>query len=427
MISHITFYVFTFYVFTFYVFTFYVFTFYVFTFYVFTFYVFTFHVFPPIPPNRMDLSMSIYEELGVRPLINASATLTRLGGSVMPREVVAAMVEASQHFVPLDELQRRVGERLATMTRNEAAYVSSGAAAGLVLATAACIAGNDPQKIAQLPDTTGLKNEVIIHKVHRNGYDHAVRQVGVKVVEIGDGEQTTAADLAAAVNDNTAAIFWFQGAMTGRGDLPLAEVIAVANRHNVPVVVDAAAQLPPVENLWRYTEMGAALAVFSGGKDLRGPQSSGLIVGRKELIEACRINGNPNHSIGRPMKVGKEEMVGLLKAVELYLKRDHMARASQDEEVVTGWCSELNQLPGVHAERSFPNEAGQPLPRALVQIDRARVGLSRDAVVDALEQGTPAIAVAKGGTDGIYLNPMTLADGEEQIVLDRLLEILRRA
>ncbi len=371
--------------------------------------------------------MGIYEDLGIRPLINASATLTRLGGSVMPREVVEAMVEASQHFVPLDELQRRVGERLAAMTHNEAAYVSSGAAAGLVLATAACVAGADPQKISQLPDTTGLKNEVIIHKVHRNGYDHAVRQVGVKVVEIGDGEVTTAADLEAAITENTAAIFWFQGAMTGRGDLPLAEVIAVANRHNIPVVVDGAAQLPPVENLWRYTEMGAALAVFSGGKDLRGPQSSGLIVGRKELIESCRINGNPNQSIGRPMKVGKEEMVGLLKAVELYIKRDHEARASQDDEVVAGWCSELNRVAGVQAERSFPNEAGQPLPRALVHINSSKVGLSRDAVVDALEAGTPSIFVAKGGDDGIYLNPMTLADGEEQIVLDRLLEILQRA
>lgn len=368
--------------------------------------------------------MGIYDELGVRPLINASATLTRLGGSVMPREVVAAMVEASQHFVPLEELQRRVGERLATLTHNEAAYVSSGAAAGLVLATAACIAGTDPAAIARLPNLEGLKNEVIIHKVHRNGYDHAVRQVGVKVVEIGDETQTTAEQLAQAINAQTAAIFWFQGAMSGKGDLPLAEVIAVANRHNVPVVVDAAAQLPPLENLWRFTEMGAALAVFSGGKDLRGPQSSGLIVGRKDLIEACRINGSPNHSIGRPMKVGKEEMVGLLKAVELYLKRDHEARASQDEEVVAGWCGVLNQFAGIHAERAFPNEAGQPLPRALVKIDAAQAGISRDEVVKALERGTPSIYVAPSGSDGIYLNPMTLADGEEQIVLDRLQAIL---
>lgn len=369
--------------------------------------------------------MGIYDELGVRPLINASATLTRLGGSIMPREVVEAMVEASQHFVPLDELQRRVGERLAAMTHNEAAYVCTGAAAGLVLATAACIAGTNPAAIAQLPNLEGLKDEVIIHKVHRNGYDHAVRQVGVKIVEIGNAMETTPADLEQAITPQTAAIFWFQGAMSGKGDLPLAEVIAIANRHNVPVVVDGAAQLPPVENLWRFTQMGAALAVFSGGKDLRGPQASGLMVGRKDLIEACRVNGSPNHSIGRPMKVGKEEMVGLLKAVELYIKRDHEARASQDEEVVAGWCAELNRHPGIHAERSFPNEAGQPLPRALVKIDAAQAGMTRDAVVKALETGTPSIYVSPGGSDGIYLNPMTLADGEEQIVLDRLQAILR--
>jgi L-seryl-tRNA(Ser) seleniumtransferase len=172
--------------------------------------------------------------------------------------------------------------------------------------------------------------------------------------------------------------------------------------------------------------MGAALAVFSGGKDLRGPQTTGLVVGRKDLIEAMRVNGSPNHSIGRPMKVGKEEMVGLLAAVKRYLALDHEARASQDEEVVSGWCAALNQFPGVHAERSFPNEAGQPLPRAKVTIDASKAPLSRDGVVSQLEQGTPAITVSQAGSDAFYLNPMTLADGEEQVVLDRLVEILRK-
>ncbi len=369
--------------------------------------------------------MSIYDELGVRPIINASATLTRLGGSVMPPEVVAAMADAAKHFVNLEELQRAVGERLAEMTHNEAAYVATGAAAGLVLATAACVAGTDPAAVAQLPDCTGLKNEVIIHKSHRNGYDHGVRQVGVKMVEIGMATHTAPWELEHAINDKTAAIFWFQSAMTGHGDLPLETVIEIANRHGVPVVVDAAAQVPPVDNLWRYTQMGAALAIFSGGKDLHGPQASGLVVGRKDLIEAIRVNGSPNHSIGRPMKVGKEEMVGLLTAVKLYLARDHEARASQDDEVVMGWCGELNRVPGVHAERSFPNEAGQPLPRAKVIIDPAKAGMSRDEVAHALRTGTPAIEVSTGGSDALYLNPMTLNDGEEQIVLDRLLAILK--
>lgn len=371
--------------------------------------------------------MSIYDELGVRPLINASATLTRLGGSIMPPEVVQAMTEASKHFINLDELQRAVGKKLAELTKNEAAFVSTGAAAGLALATAAVVAGNDPKAIGQLPDTTGLKNEVIIQKSHRNGYDHAVRQIGVKVIEVGTETETTREDFEKAINANTAGIFWFQGAMTGHGDLPLEQVIEIAKRHNVPVIVDAAAQVPPVSNLWKYTEMGADLAIFSGGKDLHGPQASGLVVGRQDLIDCMRVNGSPNHSIGRPMKVGKEEMVGLLKAVELYVKRDHEARASQDEEVVSGWCLELNKFDGVQAERSFPNEAGQPLPRAKVVIDAAAAGLNRDEVVQALRAGTattPGIEVSTQGTDVIYVNPMTLSEGEDQIVIDRLVEIL---
>jgi uncharacterized pyridoxal phosphate-dependent enzyme len=344
----------------------------------------------------------------------------------MPAEVIEAMLDASRHFVNLDELQMRVGERIAGLTHNEAAYVCTGAAAGLVLATAACIAGADPAAINQLPDLTGLKNEVIIHKAHRNGYDHGVRQVGVKIVEIGTALSTEPWELERAINPQTAAIFWFQGAMSGRADIPLEKVIEIANAHNVPVVVDAAAQLPPVENLWRFTQMGVALAIFSGGKDLHGPQSSGLIVGRKDLIAAIRLNGSPNHSIGRPMKVGKEEMIGLLAAVKRYVKLDHEARASQDEEVVAGWCATLNKFPGVHAQRSFPNEAGQPLPRALVTIDAAKVGSTRDQIVQKLAEGTPSISVAAAGTDDIYLNPMTLVDGEEQIVLDRLVEILQK-
>jgi uncharacterized pyridoxal phosphate-dependent enzyme len=370
--------------------------------------------------------MSLYEELEIRPVINACATLTRLGGSLMPPEVLDAMAEAARCFVDVAEMQRQVGARIAALTQNEAAYVCSGAAAGLALSTAACITGADPEAIGRLPDLTGLKDEVVIHRAHRNGYDHAVRQIGVRVVEIGDKTGTTRAELECALSPRTAAIFWFQGAMTGSGDLPLPDVIEVANAHSVPVVVDAAAQLPPVENLWRFTQMGAALAVFSGGKDLRGPQPSGLILGRRDLIAACALNGNPNHSIGRPMKVGKEEMAGLLAAVRRYVRLDHAARARQCEQIVADWNAALNQLPGVSARRDFPNEAGQPLPRSLVTLDADTIGVDRHEVMERLRTGNPGIAVAPCGKDALYLNPMTLEPGEEQIVLERLIASLAR-
>ncbi len=368
--------------------------------------------------------MGIYQELQIRPIINAYATLTKLGGSLMPPEVLAAMSEASRSFVDLHELQRRVGDEIAALTHNEAAYVCSGAAAGLAIATAACTAGSEPNAIAALPSLSGLKNEVVIHRSHRNGYDHAVRTAGVRVVEIGSSDGATTSDLEGVLSDRTAAIYWFQGAMTSDCDVPLADVIAVGQARKIPVIVDAAAQLPPASNLWRFTEMGASLAIFSGGKDLCGPQSSGLILGRRDLIEHCRANANPNHSIGRPMKVGKEEMIGLLAAVRRYLTLDHQAREDWCEQVVSDWNEALNRVPGVSARRDFPNEAGQPLPRTLVAIQPHEARIDRDAVVAKLSDGDPIIAVAPTGPHSIYLNPMTLVPGEERIVRDRLLEIL---
>ena len=367
--------------------------------------------------------MGIYETLGVRPIINACATLTRLGGSLMPPEVLQAMNEAAGSFIDLHELQRRVGERLADLTHNEAAYVSTGAAAGLVLAAAACIVGDDAEKLRQFPHLDGLKNEIIVHKTHRNGYDYALREIGAQIVEIGSADGTTRADFEQAITPRTAAFFWFQGAMNTPHDLPLAEVIAVAKMHGIPVVVDAAAQLPPVSNLWNFTQMGADLVVFSGGKDLRGPQSSGLVVGRRALIEAIRLHGSPNPNVGRPMKVGKEEMVGLLVAVERYLTLDHDARERYCETTVSAWCEALNAIPGLTAQRTFPNEAGQPLPRCLITVEAAQLGSDRNTLVEQLAAGTPSIIVEAVGEDGIHMNPMTLETGEEKIILTRLREL----
>ena len=367
----------------------------------------------------------IYESLGVRPLINALSTYTKLGGSIMPPEVVAAMVEASRTHVNIEELQLAVGRRIAELTHNEAAFVATGAAAGLVLITAAIVAGNDAAKIKQLPDLTGMKNEVVCHNAHRNGYDHAVRSVGVKMVEIGNAEGATVAEMEAAINERTAFAFWTQGAMNRPGEIPFEQFVEIAHAHGLPVVVDAAAQLPPVENLWLYTQKGADAVVFSGGKDLHGPQASGLILGRKEIIETCRFHASPNAAIGRPMKVGKEEMLGILAAVKWYLGLDHEARAAQFEKWVADWCAALNEIPGVTAERSFPNGAGQAVPRAKVTLDVARTGITGDEIVQRLLDGDPAIAVVPSGRDSIYLNPYTLQPGEAEIVQEHLIALLK--
>jgi L-seryl-tRNA(Ser) seleniumtransferase len=369
--------------------------------------------------------MGIHEQLGARKIINAEATLTRLGGSLMPREVLDAMLDAAQSWVDLPDFQRRVSNRIAQLTRNEACFVSSGAAAGLTLATAACATGNDPYLIQQLPNTNvpGIKSEVIVHRNQRIGYDYAVRQVGIKLVEIGNATVTHPWELERAINEKTAAIVWFQGWMVRDGDLPLAHVIEVANQHGVPVIVDAAAQLPPVENLWRFTEMGATVAIFSGGKDLRGPQSTGLMLGKKAFLDLIPLHASPNAHMGRPMKVGKEELAGALAAVERYLKLDHEMRLEYCEETVADWNGVLNTLPGVQATRGWPNEAGQPLPRSHVHLDPARY--KREAVVKAMFEGDPPVTIALGHQNDVLLNPMTLEPGEETIVLRRLVEVLR--
>ena len=368
--------------------------------------------------------MSNYDELGVRRVINASATLTRLGGSLMPPSVVAAMTRAASSFIDLTELQEKVGERLAAMTNNEACYLSSGAAGGIAVAVAACMTGTNPAAIAQLPDTTGLKNEVIIHRCQRNGYDHAARQTGAKIVEIGMAHSTQAWELEAAISDRTACVLYFAGEHFAKGALPLERVVEIAHARDVPVLVDGAAQIPPITNLWHFTkEAGADIAIFSGGKGLRGPQSSGMVLGKKEIIAACRANGSPNHSLGRPMKVGKEEMLGLLAAVEWSLDQDEAYVLAGYEATVKTWLEGLANIPGVTVESSYPSEAGQPHSRAVVRF-APPCKLSRDEVVEALWAGNPRIAVSPHGTDGIALNPQTIEAGEGEAVLKALRAVL---
>jgi L-seryl-tRNA(Ser) seleniumtransferase len=359
-------------------------------------------------------------------VINASATLTRLGGSKMPPPVVAAMNAAAESFIDLDTFQERIGARIAELTQNEACYVSSGAAAGIVVAVAACIAGTDPANTFAFPQLEGLpRTEVIIHVSQRNGYDYAVRQTGAKVVEIGG----TAESLEAALSDRTACVLWFAGAHYEKDALPIKDVVRIAHARNVPVLVDAAAQIPPISNLWLFTkEIGVDAAIFSGGKGLRGPQSSGLVLGTKEIVAGCRANGNPNHSLGRPMKVGKEELAGIVAAIEWSLAQDEPAILAAYEATVQRWVDGLADIPGVTVESRYPSEAGQPHSRAIVHVNPPHA-LTRDEAVATLWKLNPQIAVAThgAGDDAFALNPQTLEPGEDELVLAAVRNVLTKA
>ncbi len=367
--------------------------------------------------------MGVYEELGVKRVINAWGPMTVIGGSRMLPEVLDAMAEAGRAFVNLNELQRKAGARIASLIGVEGCYICSGCAAGLSIATAAIMAGTDPGRIDRLPDTRGMRNEIVVQRAHRNGYDHAVRQIGVKLVEIGGGRGSQRWEMEQAITEDTAAVFHTYARWTFDLPLKLPEVVEIAHARQVPVIVDAAAEVPPLKNLKGLSATGADVVVFSGGKGLRGPQPTGLILARPEIIEACAANGNPNHSVGRPMKVGKEEMAGLVRAVELYLAQDHDAVYEQWRKQLTEIERALAGAPGVATERT---EAGysEGIPATRVIVEEKVAGVSAQAVAASLEAGDPAIRVGVG-ENWLTLIPQFLEKGEEAVVASRLAQALR--
>ena len=278
--------------------------------------------------------MDIYSELGVKKRVNAAACYTALGGSIMPHEVIEAMVSASRHFISLHEFQRKVGERIALITKNESAYITTGAAAGIVLSVLACRTKGDLIEIQKVIDGRAKPSEVIMFAGQRIPYDAAIKLSGSKLVTVGDAIQSFDYQLEAAFTENTTAVFFPAGAHLASAALSLERTIDIAAKYKIPVIVDAAAQLPPVSNLWHFTRnLGADLAIFSGGKALCGPQSSGLILGNHHLIEAVRANGSPFQRLGRAFKASKEEIAGLLRAIELYVNRDHEAEWKKWSEI----------------------------------------------------------------------------------------------
>jgi L-seryl-tRNA(Ser) seleniumtransferase len=325
------------------------------------------------------------KELGVRPVINGAGVYTMFTGSLMHPAVIEAMRAVADRFVRLDEIHDAVGAKIAKLLRCEAALVSSGAAAALTLGTAACVAGDDPDGIRRLPDTTGMKNEVIIQRAHRYPYDHAVRNAGVRLIEV-----ETSAELEGAISTRTAMLLFLNKAEP-LGKISGVDFVAAGKRHGIPTCNDAAADVPPVENLWKLTGMGFDLVAFSGGKGIRGPQSAGLLLGRKGLISAARLHtGASSDSLGRSLKVNKEEMVGMMVALEVYLARDHAADWRTWEKNISDMERPLAKLPGVKLERFVPVIANQ-VPHLRVSWDTARIPLLRPEVVRRLAANDPAI------------------------------------
>ncbi|MDA0335792.1 MAG: aminotransferase class V-fold PLP-dependent enzyme [bacterium] len=365
----------------------------------------------------------IYERLGVPTFINARGTITTLGGSVMPAEVVEAMAAASRSFVPLGELHDKVGARIAELTGTPAAFVCAGAASGMLLSGAACLTGTDSDAIAALPDTGGRPNQFIISLVDGHYYVHqGFRLCGGELIKVGSKQAVTTDDYRKALNKKTAAIVFFLGSQPVE---QLAEVVAVAHAAGVPVIVDAAAQLPPKSNLTDLvTVVGADLVVFSGGKGLFGPQSSGLILGRKDLVQAAAQNSNPHSGVGRAHKVGKEEIVGLLRAVELFMEADEAATVAEWDRRCRVVGAIADEVEGVSADYTAAYENRFPPASPLVHLHFAE-GARHNArdVARALEQGSPAI-MASASESSLTVGPQTLQDGEAEIIAGRLRAIL---
>jgi D-glucosaminate-6-phosphate ammonia-lyase len=359
-----------------------------------------------------------FAELGVRPFINAAGTYTAMTASLMPPEVMEAINYASKRFVMLDELHDKVGQHIATLLRAEGAMVTSGAASALTLGTAAVLTGKDQQKMVDLPNLAGMKSEVIIQKAHRFGYDHAVRNCGVKLVEV-----ETPDDVDRAVSDKTAMMLFYNAAAPP-GPIPDVEFVRLGKKHGVPTFNDAAADVPPVENFWKYTGMGFDLVAFSGGKGIRGPQSAGLLQGRKDLIEAARLNAPPNgNTVGRGMKVNKEEMLGMLMALERFVKMDHALEGREFERRAELIRSTAAAVPGVKAEVFVPPVSNH-VPHIRISWEGGDEAAAA-AVVKAMKDGEPSIAI-RNEKEALVIGVWMMQAGEDKLVARRLRQVLEK-
>src|SRR5438874_1190511 len=382
--------------------------------------------------STSNKGLDYYQKLGVTPLINAAGTYTVLSASTMPDQVQAAIALAAKQPVNLNELHDAAGEYLAKRLRCEAALVTSGAAAALVVGTAACVTHGNDSAVLNIPtDMGGLKNEVIIQRTHRYGYDHAIRNCGTRFVEVETLEQYEQ-----AFSDRTVMAHFFNA---GEGKISREDWVRVAHSHNVPCFNDAAADVPPISNLWNYTQMGFDLVAFSGGKGLRGPQCTGLLLGRKDLIEAAKKNNSPNsNTVGRGLKVAKEEIVGLVAAVDWFLNQNDAAMETEFRKRTERIASRLRDIPTVQTQIFVPPVANH-VPHLLITYHESRIQITGAEVMQKMRQGSPRIelnpstggppasAGLPGGSNTIVVGVWMLEPGEDLIVAKRLREVLRGA
>lgn len=372
-------------------------------------------------------SGNVYEELGVTTVINCEGTMTTLGGSLPHPEIEAVMDQAARHYVSIPELEVAAGKRIAQMLKLPQGYsalVTSGAAAAIQSGLAGILTADNEALIKQLPDLTGMKSEVIIQKSHRNPFDHQLRTTGIKLVEIETRDQ-----LLRAISERTA-MMHFSNFANSEGQIKVDEWVKLAKEHKIPCMNDAAADTPPVSHLWDYANMGYDLVTFSGGKAIRGPQCAGLLLGREDLIHYALLNNSPyEDTIGRSQKVGKEEIVGMIKALEIHLAEDHDALAREWQQRLEAISQQITKVPGVSTTYFMPPVANH-VPHMNITWDAGKIHLTPQDASRQLRAGTPSIVIGGGkegseGRPGLVMNSFQLQPGEEKIVAEQMVKLFR--
>ena len=373
---------------------------------------------------QSDHPADIYRALGVTPIIHAAGTTTRYGGTKLRPEVMEVMNKAATVMVDMEELNRQAGKVIAEVTGAAAGFVSSGAAGGLILQAAACLAGSEPARMAQLPDASGLKNEIIIQTCHRFGYDQCYRAAGAKLVGVGDGRRCQPWQLEAAFSERTAAVAYLVSSFLTRRAVPLEQVCEIAHARGVPVIVDAASMLPPRANLRKFTAKGADMVIYSGGKGIRGPQGTGVLCGRADLIEAAAANASPHPFIGRGMKVAKEEVIGLVTALRIFVDEDEEQETRRYRRMGESVVDALVEIPGLRVSVE-QDDYDYNVPTAAIRFTKEWDGPDQEQVLKRMWEGDPPIYLhTLGGPDQLGVEPTNLDEEDLHTVIRRLREVL---